>query len=474
MGAGFARDLPSEPATGFAAGGPLDRLAPGPGLAAFAADAFDEGFAKLSDDELVGVLVAARRLESWQAAMEFTAVAELDKRRRAAARRPESSRVHDQVNAELAAALVLTGRSADALLDLSRGLVRLPPVLAGLAAGKIDRERAAVFVAELAVLDAKAAAAVAMAFLGLAGQMTTGQLRSALRSMVLTLNPDAAKERAERGRRQARVEVWPEGSGNSGLAGRELPQADVLAADQRITAIARALKDAGAAGDLDELRAAVLCALIIGRDPATLLPGDKDPDLAAMTGTINLTMPASAWLEESDAPGEVAGFGPIDADTCRDLAERLATSPDTPWCLTLTDPDGRAVAHGCARAGPGAWQAWVAGIRLNWLERDRCGHARRVKSYRAGRTLRHLINIRHRTCGFPGCCRPAARCDADHTVPYDQGGATCECNMAPLCRQHHKTKQTQGWHLAQPEPGVLVWTTPHGRSYTVKPDSYPV
>jgi hypothetical protein len=146
-------------------------------LAGFAGQAFGAGFGTLSDDELVGVLCAARRLESWQAAMEFTAVAELDRRRRAQAKRPGSSQVHDHGTAELAAALVLTGRSADALLGMARGLAQLPAVLAALAAGRIDRERAAVFVAELSALDDRAAEAVALAFTGQAGQMTPGQLR---------------------------------------------------------------------------------------------------------------------------------------------------------------------------------------------------------------------------------------------------------------------------------------------------------
>ena len=100
------------------------------------------------------------------------------------------------------------------------------------------------------------------------------------------------------------------------------------------------------------------------------------------------------------------------------------------------------------------------------------GHLR-AAVFTALRTGRHLITIRHCTCGFPSCTRPAARCDLDHTVPYHDGRITCECNLAPLCRQHHKTKQAQGWRLSQPKPGVLIWTTPHGRSYIVKPDSYP-
>ena len=79
-----------------------------------------------------------------------------------------------------------------------------------------------------------------------------------------------------------------------------------------------------------------------------------DPAIGALTGTVHLTMPASAWLGQSDTPGEVAGFGPVDADTCRDLAQRLAANAGTRWCLTLTSRDGHALAHGCASTGPQA------------------------------------------------------------------------------------------------------------------------
>ena len=64
---------------------------------------------------------------------------------------------------------------------------------------------------------------------------------------------------------------------------------------------------------------------------------------------------------------------------------------------------------------------------------------------------------------------PAAVCDNDHTVPFDQGGRTCECNLGPLCRRHHRVKQARGWRLEQPVPGVFAWTTPSGRIYITGP-----
>jgi len=50
----------------------------------------------------------------------------------------------------------------------------------------------------------------------------------------------------------------------------------------------------------------------------------------------------------------------------------------------------------------------------------------------------------------------------------------CYENHAPLCRHHHRCKQAEGWWLDQPEPGVLVWRTPAGRSYAITPTEYPV
>src|SRR5215467_7842924 len=122
--------------------GPLDALAPDPVLAGLVQDALDAGLERRSDDELVGLLRAARRLTSWQAGVELAVVGELDARRRAQAVRPGWSRVSEHVSDELAAALTLTGRSADELLGLARELARIPTVLTALLAGRIDPARA--------------------------------------------------------------------------------------------------------------------------------------------------------------------------------------------------------------------------------------------------------------------------------------------------------------------------------------------
>jgi len=60
----------------------------------------------------------------------------------------------------------------------------------------------AVFAEELAGLGDMVAAAVAAAFAGKAGSMTTGQFRAALRAMVLRIDPAARASRCGRDRRR--------------------------------------------------------------------------------------------------------------------------------------------------------------------------------------------------------------------------------------------------------------------------------
>jgi len=50
----------------------------------------------------------------------------------------------------------------------------------------------------------------------------------------------------------------------------------------------------------------------------------------------------------------------------------------------------------------------------------------------------------------------------------------CACDDSPLCRHHHRCTQAHGWQLTQPEPGVLQWHTPAGRTFTATPSAYPI
>ena len=56
--------------------------------------------------------------------------------------------------------------------------------------------------------------------------------------------------------------------------------------------------------------------------------------------------------EMAGRPGVLRGTGPVDPWLARDLAAAAARNPKTTWCVTVTDKDGHAIGHGCARAEP--------------------------------------------------------------------------------------------------------------------------
>jgi hypothetical protein len=114
----------------------------------FASDAWAAGLDRLTDDELIGVMRAARRLSSWAAAMELACVADLWRRRTAEEDAGDTGAAR-HADDEIAAALTLTGRAADRVLDLAIALRRLPLTSQALAAGDIDLPRAMVVADEV-------------------------------------------------------------------------------------------------------------------------------------------------------------------------------------------------------------------------------------------------------------------------------------------------------------------------------------
>jgi hypothetical protein len=523
----------------------------------------------VGDDELIGVLRAWRRLESWCNAGLLQAIAELA-RRRPADRTPPAPRgyfpeqLSEFIADEIAAALTLSGRAAGTFLDLSLDLaIRLPATARALHEGIIDHLKARLIADATQVLTDEDAREVEARILPRAGEQTLGQLRASVARAVLAVDPQAAIRRREEAQKDPRVSRWQEDAGTAALAGFGLPPADVLEADQRITARALALREAGLPGSLEELRARSYLDALLGQDstpdqlsapaapnhsraptasdqpraprapdqaptPATsdqpgasAAPGQSRaptvPDLSSAQSTpkqpsastapdpppapgatptqpepghprtalpadrrlparVNLTVPLLSHLGLTDEPGHVAGFGSVDPALARQLTTLAAADPASRFCITLTGPDGRAIGHGCIPGRPpdltrpGSPSLTVT---ITPLAQNSCAHRHQESGYQASRKLQHLISARTTTCSAPGCQRPAARCDLDHTIPYDQGGRTCECNLAPLCRHHHRCKQSQGWQLTQPEPGIMRWTSPAGRHYLTAPDAYP-
>ena len=360
---GSARVFPGEsssPAAAFGPGMVFDVL-PGCAQLAVAADAAaeDDRFAGVSEAELIGVACAWDRVEAHAAARKLAAIGELARRNL----KPEDVEfTADQV----ACALGESRFRADELTGTAGHLdTHLPGTKAALRDGTVSLGKARIIASATGLLDPGEAPAAEAGVLDRAGRLTPGSLRAAIARAVMEAAPKKARKRRETAAKFARVERWAEDSGNAALAGRELSPDQVLAADERITARARELKAAGLEGGTDELRARALLDLLLGQDsrprgsqPASTQPrtpgqpGQPGPAPCGFASRVTLTAPLATLTRLAGRPGELSGLGPVDPWLTRDLATAAAANPKTTWCLTVTDNQGHAVAHGCARPEP--------------------------------------------------------------------------------------------------------------------------
>ena len=225
-----------------------------------------------TDDEIIGLICALDRAEASACSLKHAAVAELIRRRPAPgctlegeARMPEGW--EEFAANEVRWALAETRNAAEAMLDLAFALeVRLPGTKEAFRTGVLRWSKVEIIARATAALDPAEAQAAEALVLGRAGRLSPGGLRAAIARAVMAVAPDKARKRREEAARDARVERWPEDSGNAALVGRELPPAEVLAADQRITWWARQLKAAGLDGSMDELRARAYLDLLLDAD----------------------------------------------------------------------------------------------------------------------------------------------------------------------------------------------------------------
>ena len=522
VGQGLYVCLPAEQVTlaGFAQNGEADTMAPGPLLATVVDTVTGQdgaGLGGCSDDQLMGIISAARRMESRAAWTQMAAMKEF------AARHAGSRPADEFAPEELAFELHLTPQSAAGQMDYASTVAaRLPQTFAALAAGQIHPVHVRIIEDETRFLSDEDAAKADAVLAQQAPGLTFGELRHAAHKLILKLDPEAARKRKEATRGEAHVRQFREASSNAGMVARELPSDEVLASWQHVEQRALDLRAAGMPGTLQELRARAYLDLLQERDsrgqPAAPVPasgggaaaadapdqpppdggqsgdgpagprsrrerpgepGEPDspdgsggnggpgpspggpspggpspggpggpgpaprpgpgpaagPSLAAL---VTLTIPWATLHNQAETPGEADGFGPLDGDDARDLAAAAARHPRTRWCITALNPDGTAAAHACLtgrHSPPGTGPPGSPAITMTPVTRGPCDHPHAEIGYHPSRKLAHLIRARSATCTAPGCRRPAARCDLDHTVPWDQGGLTCECGLAPRCKR---------------------------------------
>ena len=222
--------------------------------------------ATLSDDDLAGVIAAVRRIGSFAAWAELTAIREYatrpDTRRPAPAPdaapgpAPGAPPVRPPVPAAAVVpagwiAVIPTRRSracpatrrsassppmrsprtctltwqaaADQITYACHVAARLPVTFAALRAGKIHPVHLRIAEDETAYLDEKFLAEADEKLAAAAQSKTFGQFRSYAHRVILKLDPDSALRRKNEARKDAHVRPFREASGNAGMSARELP-----------------------------------------------------------------------------------------------------------------------------------------------------------------------------------------------------------------------------------------------------------
>ena len=302
---------------------------------------------------------------------------------------------------EVALALSMPAGSADKLMWLAWNLQALLPGTGDLlAGGDLTLAKARAVDTALNLLSRQdAAAAEAMILPELPGK-TYGQVQKLAVQAALTVDPvSATRRRQDAERSKCRVQLFREETGAAGLSGRDLPTDQTLAAHAHVCARAQDYQDSGAfPADtrMDQYRATAYLDLLNGipadariatgqldtvnRDtdePDTADPDDGGgpngggpgkgpgegpgggeepagrptpragaPSLLRLT---DLVLPLATLLGLADRPGEGHGLGPLDPDLCRELAMAATGSPFTRLCVTVTDAEGTAIGHGCAK-----------------------------------------------------------------------------------------------------------------------------
>ena len=340
---------------------------------------------------------------------------------------------------EVGAALRMPDRTAERLIRTSQTLVNdLPATLLALGEGRLTYRHAQILVDQGYGLDPASLRELERRMLPVAQKNTPSRFEQSVRKTRERLNPESMVERhtaavAERG-----TELVAEQDGMAFFGGH-VSAVLAVAIDERVTAIARSRQGTDEERTLSELKADVFTDILLDVDGAQRtssgLGSNPIARYRSIRPTVLLTVPALTLLNQSNEPGMIEGYGPIDRITAREIASFSKTMR-----RLIADP--------------------VSGIVLS-MDRRR---------YRIPKDLRIWLRVRDGTCRFPGCNRNAGKAEIDHTHDWALGGKTNYDNLASLCPGHHTLKGVGDWKVKQLGGGRLLWTSPAKIPYETEPD----
>jgi hypothetical protein len=366
-----------------------------------------EGF---GDGELIEVMGESTRDESTAIAQRLAAVAELFVRRREplAECRWWMADHCDGVAAEIAAVQHISHARAVAQVQFACNLWhRLPRVARVFMTGVIDYRLVSTIVARTENVEDAVMPGLDSAIAEQCGKwmkLSAPKLRDRVDQWVATFDPAGVRVPATVDQQcYLDLTASPTQPGMALISG-SMRAEDGAALTARLDVIAATVcpddprshqqRRAAAGGALGRGEATLACEWGRADCPAGV---ERDKAAAAASVVIHVLAEQATVAGGSDAPGYLAGFGVLPAESVRTLARSAQLKPVV---VPSPTPD------------PG---------------------------YRPSAVTREFTRCRDLTCRWPGCDKPVADCDLDHTVPYP-GGLTHVSELKHYCRLHHLIK----------------------------------
>jgi hypothetical protein len=351
-------------------------------------------------------------------------------------------RIAEYAIPELAAALGLSTEAGKRFLGECLELrYRLPRLWARLTCGDLVAWKARLVARETTRLSVEAAAYVDRHLAPVAHQVKPTQLDRLVNEAIGRFMPHEVERLAAQSWDKRHVTVYEQLVSFTGTmtVAAELDIADALDLEAAVTAGAQQRADLGSTEPLDVRRAQAIGDLARGQHPLDLTTHDEDdtPPTPA-TPAIPKVSPRQVVLYVHLSDAALEGSDPV---ARLERADALVSVEQIRgWCHR---PDTQVIVKPV--------------IDLTTCTRS--------DTDTVPDRIKEKVGLRDRTCAFPWCTRPARRCDHDHTHPRSRGGATCTCNIAPLCRSHHRLKTHTPWTYTALDPGTYLWTSPHGHHY---------
>ncbi|TQK27231.1 HNH endonuclease signature motif containing protein [Arthrobacter sp. SLBN-53] len=455
------------------------------------------GLSGLSDEALIAEVTDATRTEAAAAARRLAAIAEVTARHCEVEDESSALRLIDGwalAKAEISAACTLSPRAASAQMRIAMALRdRLPRTAEVFTQGSVSAKViAAITWRTQLVCDEEALALIDAGIAGTAhqyGALSESALITAVDFWVHTFDPVAViRSKAAAKDRYIDFGDNDDPDGVVSFWGR-MRTTDAAISDTRLTDLANGVCE-GDPRTMAERRADALAAVLAGADRLTCLCGNqectgsgKDPRAGAVTiYVLTGQQPDSGHGAKPDT-GPMPSTGPVpatpDADELEEHQESgsdVEAEPKPP-----STPSAPSAPAASTRPGVGAGITLDGAIIPAHLLAELIATGARVRPlssatnlgseprYRPSTKLAAYVRMTAMTCCFPGCGKPAQRCDLDHLTPWP-AGATHPGNLRPLCREHHllKTMKT-GWTPEAHPDGTTTWTAPTGHRYTTMP-----